>query len=45
MFYKIDTDEQGSPIITVSELGDYDLLKSDKRAYAKAFAVQYKIIT
>lgn len=24
------------------EVGDYDLLKEDKRAYAKAFAVQYK---
>ena len=24
------------------EVGDYDLLKSDKAAYAKAFAVQYK---
>ena len=24
------------------EVGDYDLLKSDKTAYAKAFAVQYK---
>ena len=24
------------------EVGDYDLLKSDKSAYAKAFAVQYK---
>lgn len=24
------------------EVGDYDLLKEDKRAYAKAFAIQYK---
>ncbi len=24
------------------EIGDYDLLKNDKRAYAKAFATQYK---
>ena len=24
------------------EVGDYDLLKTDKRAYAKAFAIQYK---
>ncbi len=31
-----------TPHFDFTEIGDYDTLKTDKRAYAKAFSVQYK---